>query len=192
MSLYPLLNGETIKIDNHHSGQEINLDDQGLHLHKRFNVRNRKRGIVDVRIPLNGEIRVIDEDGDDAPIIVKELRKAFKDKAKRERFLDGFKKALTSISKLGRKEYSGDNGTQFQNDKKIELEKITQIVRSLMVYFGLSEEIIKEYLKGEDDTISVKIEGKRPAGYISYLYAKVNKKECSLAFTQNREMLNII
>lgn len=37
MSIKGLIKGETIKVDNHSAGQAIDIDDRGLHLHKRFN-----------------------------------------------------------------------------------------------------------------------------------------------------------
>ena len=51
MSIKGLIKGETIKVDNHSAGQTIDIDDRGLHLHKRFNKACKKHGKAEAIIP---------------------------------------------------------------------------------------------------------------------------------------------
>ena len=178
MSLKPLLKGETIKIDNHHAGQGITLNDDGLHMHKRFNERNTKRGQVDVIIRLNNNIEVEGYKGKDASIIKREIRAAFANSGIRENFLKSAKKALTELATVGITERMLDQDAK---------DKINSILIGVTEFFGVSRDSISDllYRNQEDQEIALR--------YVDddyrEVYARVGLEEPSITLTHDEEMI---
>lgn len=178
MSLRPLLKGETIKIDNHHAGQRIALDDEGLHMHKRFNESNKKRGRVDVIIKLNDDIEVEGYRGQDAATIEREIRAAFANRGIRERFLKSAKKALTELSTVGITE---------RIPNEVVKEKINNILIGVTEYFGVSRDNIADLLYRNQEEQEVAFR------YVDdehrEVYARVDLEDPSIALTHDDEMI---
>lgn len=120
MRISELVKGETIKLDNHNAGQNIALDDQGLHLHKRFNHRSRYDGMVDVLISINsGEIQVREKRGENSDKILKEIRKAFSEKNIRNKFLNDVKEELSNLASIGRITTNGNRILDYECIQKV-------------------------------------------------------------------------
>ena len=180
MAIKSLLKGETIKIDNHHPGQGITLDDQGLHFHKRFNERNKKRGRVDVIIKLNDDIEVEGVDGQDAHIIIREIRDIFQNKHVREDFIKSAKKSLEGLATIGM--------TDRMPNQEVK-NKINRILIGITEYFGVRQEDISHLLYRNEERQEVSLRYDRDG---NNLYVKVDLHNTSIALTHDRNMLNRI
>jgi len=142
MNIEPLVFGETIKMDNHHCNHEINITDQGLHLHKRYNGNAKRQGNAEVIIPINeGEIKAIDVKGKDSAHILKEIKKAFADLEVRSRFVNSVKNALIELASAGMVD---GNGNRVLNKDKQEL--VDSAIKRIAELFGMTEADVKEFM----------------------------------------------
>ncbi len=96
--LSKLIDGQTIRIDNHHRGTIIDSL-KGVHIHKVMN-KDKYRG-AEVLIPIGDdseiEFRKIKGGMDVEKRIRKEIRKAFSDKQIREQFINTYYKSLEEM-----------------------------------------------------------------------------------------------
>ena len=190
MKISELVKGETIKIDNHNSGQKVGIDDQGLHLHKHYNHKSRYGGMVDVLIPINSaEIQVREKVGVDSDIILREIRKAFSDKKKRDEFITDIKEELSNLASAGR---IGEDGKRILDEEG--RKKVNQAIINVARQFGMGEECVKGNLYETDDSITKKF--KSPINYETgrrnfpeVLYVRANITDISFLVTSARYML---
>jgi hypothetical protein len=145
MSLSPLLNSETISIDNHGRGVPINIDDRAVHLHKRFNERSSKNGNAEVRIPLNGgEIEVVMKHGKNSDSIISELKRAFKNPRKRRNFVKSLHRGLVKLAVCSGELYRSSEDTQALNEDG--MKRVDEIIRNVASLFGVDDYDKKEVL----------------------------------------------
>lgn len=182
MSIRKLIEGETIKLCNHHRGQERAIDDSGLHLDKRFNVQNPRRGRVNVRITIADGVSVTDENGNDANIIIRELREAFEDRNIREGFIRSTRDTLADLARNGR------NLDELHNSEELK-QRIDRMLIGLTRYFGRSEEDISTLLYHRNAKVAIKWETQRNRKNNKTLYAEVDFREVSVTLTRNRRMV---
>ena len=134
MALSELIDGQTIKIDNHNQGSDIKWSDNGIHLHKRMN--SDKFNGANVIIPLSGEgdlsfSKITGQRTVIEPRIVNEIKRAFNNRQRRDSFIKSFHKSINIILQ---------NDGYNINDAKIIAEKsILEIAK----YFGLKPKIQK-------------------------------------------------
>lgn len=146
MALRRLIEGETISIDNHHRGAAMDIDDQSIHLHKRFNRNNKRFGNSEVRIDLNRnrqEINVKSTRGANAGTILKEIQEAFADENLRKAFVEDMIQALCNLTL-----FANDNHYWRLNDiderglTKAGADRIMEIIRRVYSYFqGPADEL---------------------------------------------------
>lgn len=138
MSLRKLVNGESIKIDNHNRGQGISIDDSGLHIHKRYNQKSRKEGSVDVILPLNGgKMEITKSSGANKRNIEKELSKAFSNDNIRQAFIDDLWDTLTELAANGK-----DNRDTIDDY----IPSIINMLKRVIRYFGVSKKDAPEMI----------------------------------------------
>lgn len=91
--LQPLINNQTIKIDNHNRGDGRELSQEGIHIHKRTNTKiDGKRRDIDIEVPLNSTAPKRITSGNkkykDIPrSLQKEIQEAFEDVNLQEKFV---------------------------------------------------------------------------------------------------------
>ena len=132
MALSELIDGQTIKIDNHNSGSEIKCDDYRIHLHKRMN--SDKFNGANVIIPLSGKgelsfSKIIGQKNEIEKRILNEIKQAFKNNYRRDSFVKSFHKSINIILT--------NDGCNI-NDAKIIAEKA---ILDIAKYFGLNPKI---------------------------------------------------
>ncbi len=189
MKISELVKGETIKLDNHNSGQPISIDDKGLHLHKRFNHKSKYRGKVDVLIPLNvGEIIVRVAEGTDSDKIIREIKKVFSDKKTRDKFVGEIKDALNDLSSAGYKQ----NGNELLDSGRH--EKIDKAIVKVAEQFGMSKKDVAEYLYENEYQITKKFKfpynsktGRR--NFPEVLYIRADLLDISFLISSSRYMI---
>ena len=183
MSIQKLIEGETIELCNHHRGKNISIDDRGLHLDKRFDEQSQKRGRVNVRITIDNGISVLDETGEDASTIIKEIKEVFEDREIREGFIKSAKKALTDLARSGRELDSLNNSEELKR-------KIDTILIGITRYFGKSEDDISTllYHRNAKAAIEWKPSSKKKVNR-NTLYAEVDFTNNSVRLTRNRNMI---
>lgn len=130
--LRQLINGQTIKIDNHNCGKEI-IWDRSVHLHKRMN--SKKYRDVEVIIPIaeDGELdfRKIERDEETQRNIVNEISKAFGNETIRNNFVKSFYKSLDEILR----------SNKVNNPREVILQAANRLIR----YFGVKPKFAKEF-----------------------------------------------
>lgn len=190
MRISELVKGETIKIDNHHAGQPISIEDDGLHLHKRYNHHSKYDGKVDVRIPLNmGEIQVDVAKGRDSGIILREIRKAFSKEEIRNKFIRDIKKELTTLAEAGYRDQHGKMVLDEDGRKKVN-EAIVNVAK----LFGMSKDDVTEHLYETADTVTMQFKSPRNReignrNFPEVLYVRANVSDDSFLVTSSRYML---
>ena len=107
MSLSSLVDGQTIKIDNHNTGTSFQWD-EAIHLHKRMNSK-KYRGI-EVLIPLacDGKLEFRGANGKKDLELMNEIEKAFSNPTIRVRFVKTLMKSLSDLfysSKISKNEW---------------------------------------------------------------------------------------
>lgn len=98
MAIRNLIDGQTIKIDNHNRGEKIEWG-TGIHLHKRMNM-DRYAGaevIIYIDNDKDLEFRSITGGVDEKIRLRNEIRKAFKNVTIRKHFIESFYKSLQNI-----------------------------------------------------------------------------------------------
>lgn len=153
MSIKSLIKNETIKIDNHHQGHEISINDLGLHLHKRYNAHSRKRGHAEVRIPLNnGEIEVVGEKGESSSRILKEIQKAFSNKDIRKSFVESLRATLHDLAIIDKEYREVDkSGNRYLNSTG--KDRVDGAIIKVGEFFGVNKDDLKEFLYSGQDQI---------------------------------------
>lgn len=183
MNLESLLDGEKITLCNHHRGHKIALDDNGLHLDKRFDYDSRKKGKADVRITLQQGISVLDMQGADADDIIKELKKAFQDIDLRKAFLESAKTALTDLAT------NGADISSTRNPEELK-KKVDRILIGIVRYFGVDEDETSEILYNDHRRISSRWEYTKKRNQTrSTLYTEIDLEDNSISLTRNKKML---
>lgn len=113
----PLLDNQTIRIDNHHDGQLIDWDRdvQDIHLHKYYghvNPNNANHGDkewYEIRVPINHRRKITingknNKKLDEIPAgLEKEIQQAFGDKKKRDQFVSDIIEHLRSYNTISKK-----------------------------------------------------------------------------------------
>ncbi|WP_024995195.1 hypothetical protein [Phocaeicola paurosaccharolyticus] len=127
-----LINGETIKVDNHNSGQEIEWG-KGIHLHKRM---NNSKSRAEVLIPIDGSIKDLQfkKTKSNEDIHIKnEIKEAFNDQYLRKKFIIQYYKCID----------------RFNENKSIdERQKIAnRSAETLASFFGLKPHIVNSFKK---------------------------------------------
>ena len=191
MKISELVKGETIKLDNHHSGQTESIDDQGLHLHKRFNHKSKYDGMVDVLIPINsGEIQVRDKGGFDSDIILREIRKAFSKTNVRKEFIKGVKEELSKLVSVGRIDSNGKRVLDEEGRDKVD-EAIVKIAKQ----FGMGRDAVIENLYESEQTVTKAFKspinpktGRRKFQEVLYVTADIS--DISFLITSAKYMLD--
>lgn len=134
-----LIKGQTVSIDNHDRGnaQPIPFDHR-IHIHKRMN-KDEYPGIeVFLYIATGKEMKIINRaKGADAIRLESEIRKAFKDRAKRVAFVDSMLKEL--------------NRKCTYKDSKEKLQANLMSARNIAKQFGLSDTCSSLLLKNDSD-----------------------------------------
>jgi hypothetical protein len=210
MSLTPLLNSETLTIDNHHAGGPIDIDDSGLHIHKRFNKNAKRRGSIDVIIPLDGREPVVRKDkkkqNSDDEYIISEINRAFKNEKIRAGFALSLQEKLKNIAK-NKEEYKdiSDSSGLSQEGK----QRINEIIIGVVRHFGLNEEDLKNVLYEQDRVIHKYVKKCRPRkknitgnvhlndvrtrrNMYKTLYIEANLVDMSFTLTRAKYMLNLV
>lgn len=99
--LRKLITGETISIDNHNRGVGMDIDDQSIHLHKRFNKGCKRFDHSEVLVNLNRDgspLRVEVKKGANANSIIKEITDAFQDDELRRKFVNDLIDQLNALA----------------------------------------------------------------------------------------------
>lgn len=109
MALSSLIDGQTIKIDNHNTGTLYQWD-EAIHLHKRMNSKKYRGAEVIIPIAEDGELdfRGIDGKGMADLHIKNEIRKAFSNSTIRIRFVTALLNGLSNLfnnSKISKDEW---------------------------------------------------------------------------------------
>lgn len=97
MALHSLIENQTIKIDNHHSGLLIGWE-RNLHIHKRMNKGSKSS--LEFRLYFAdkiGKIEFMNQQGKDFQALEKEIRNAFYDVNTCRKFIDTFYDAILPI-----------------------------------------------------------------------------------------------
>lgn len=130
--LRQLINGQTIKIDNHNCGKEV-IWDRSIHFHKRMNSKKYRGAEVIIPIAEDGELefRKIKGDEEAQRNIVNEISKAFGNETIRSNFVKSFYKSLDEILK----------SNKVDNPKEV----IFQAADRLIKYFGVKPKFAKEF-----------------------------------------------
>lgn len=205
MSLPSLLNSETIHIDNHGQGMPIDIDDRGIHLHKRFNGNASKSGYAEVRIPLNGgDIQVVDGKGKNSGFIVSEIKRAFKDPRKRVAFVKSLRRELENLAMCSER-YCRQGETKELNEEG--LRRVDEIIYNVASMFGATANDKKELLYSMPDKVAfhyVRMRKTRRHGILRkelfqdafvyrgmehHLYVLADLRELSFTLTRARYML---
>lgn len=168
MALSSLIDGQTIKIDNHNIGNVYKWDNS-IHLHKRMNSK-KYRGI-EVLIPLtsDGKLEFRGANGKKDLELMNEIEKAFSNPTIRVRFVKTLMKSLSDLF------YSS-------NISKNEWYELFVIVASrIAAFFGLKTKI-KE--KMDNDIISFS----RDKGID--IYIKADKEEKAIILGTDTTFIN--
>lgn len=183
MNIESLLDGEKITLCNHHQGHIIAIDDNGLHLDKRFNYDNIKNGKANVRITLQDGISVLDKRGANADDIIKELKEAFRDIDLRKAFLESTKVALTNLATNGADIINLPNSNILRN-------KVDKILIGIVKFFGVDENEVSEILYNDHKCVVSRWEyTKKRDGIRSTLYTEIDVETNSISLSRNKKML---
>lgn len=145
MSLKSLIKGETIDIDNHHRGVKEDIDDASIHLHKRFNKRNKRFGEAEVTVDLNRDnkhIKIDKKKGANADTIVKEIRKAFENDDLRKSFVSDLIGQLQKLALFATNHdyFTIDPTTKERTLTKMGHDKIIEMFDRVYNYFREPDE----------------------------------------------------
>lgn len=168
MSLSSLVDGQTIKIDNHNTGTSFQWD-EAIHLHKRMNSK-KYRGI-EVLIPLarDGKLEFRGANGKKDLELMNEIEKAFSNPTIRVRFVKTLMKSLSDLfysSKISKNEW---------------YELFVIVASRIAAFFGLKTKI-KE--KMDNDIISFS----RDKGID--IYIKADKEEKAIILGTDTTFIN--
>jgi SMC interacting uncharacterized protein involved in chromosome segregation len=185
--LKSLIENQTIQIDAHQRGNRENISwdskTDDIHIHKRTNWKAGGKNIeVEIKVPINSErpvlIRIVTNVRKKDQIqtavenqLLKEIQKAFADKATREAFIDDLLKILEN--------YKG----QFNS-----LSRAQSAIKRVVKHFGLPAKIeneIESYVKGKLKSINqtYKIEN-------NYYFVNFSRNNLTIgqAIVQRREL----
>ena len=98
MAIQNLIDGQTIKIDNHNSGTEI-VWGTGIHLHKRMN-KDKYAGaevLIYIDEDKDMEFRSVTGGEEEKKRLQNEIRRAFKNVTIRKQFIESFYRSLRNI-----------------------------------------------------------------------------------------------
>lgn len=141
MAIRNLIDGQTITIDNHNSGTEIEWG-EGVHLHKRMNKDKYAGAEVLIYIGEDKELEFRSVIGGDEEKIrlQNEIRKAFKNVTIRKQFVESFYKSLRNILDA--------SCVKDENERyKLAKQAATRIVR----LFGLKEKMAEWFVNGVNE-----------------------------------------
>lgn len=172
MALRNLIDGQTIKIDNHNRGGEFEWG-KGVHMHKRMN-KDKYSG-AEVLIYLDEdkdlEFSSIRGGAEVQNRIKNEIRRAFKKASVRTKFIRSFYKSLQNVL-----DASNINDSNERN--KLVEQAALRIIR----LFSLNDEIQEHFIKEANDIfLFSQDEGMTPA----VLAINANTKSIALGFNQN-------
>lgn len=213
MSIRELISGETIELCNHHQGQPIGIDDQGIHIDKRYNRGSSKKGKVKAVIYLDGrEVEVKGEEGRDVKSIISELKKTFKKKNIRERFVKSVRDTLEKLAIYSQylDQYSiVDPATNRRVLNSEGIDRINEMLENLVSSFGYSRDDIKSILFTSSSTIVSTYQLTKHSNnaasmvgpnspelslsgtpYKKSLYIRSDLGKPSITITRNRDMLD--
>lgn len=130
MALSSLIDGQTIKIDNHNIGTLYQWD-EAIHLHKRMNSDKYRGAEVIIPIAIDGklEFKGIDGRSRDDLHIKNEIKKAFSNPTIRTRFVKSLINNLSDLfssSKISKEEW---------------YELFVTVAERIAVYFGLKTKV---------------------------------------------------
>lgn len=135
MALYSLIENETIKIDNHHSGLAIGWERE-LHIHKRMN--NGSKSSLEFRLYFADKdhgLEFFNQQGKDFKKLEKEIYDAFSDSKIRHHFINSFYEAIHPIVNCDKR--------NLKDMKRIARRAAKRIADA----FGLSDEITNEFIE---------------------------------------------
>lgn len=205
MSIKGLIKGETIKIDNHSAGQAIDIDDRGLHLHKRFNKACKKHGKAEAIIPLNeGNITFRNVDNKEGKEIVNEISRTLKDSDVRNRFVGQLVDCLNDLAKY-KDMYIDKNQNYDKDNRKLNDEgyhKLKNIINHVADIFDVKSNDLVDFEKIGEKAIAkyksqylstkgiMHLDAERTNLCTSNMYVKADLQECSFTVTRSRKMLD--
>ena len=120
-------------------------------------------------------------DGQDAHIIIREIRNAFQNEHVREDFLKSAKKSLEGLATIGM--------TDRMPNQEVK-DKINRILIGITEYFGVRQEDISNLLYRNEERQEVSLRYNNRDG--NNLYVKVDLHNTSIALTHDRNMLDRI
>lgn len=150
MSLRNLISGETIDIDNHNRGVNLDIDDKAIHLHKRFNNGCKRFAKSEATFDLNRDnrnITVVKRKGPKADTIIREIQKAFEDKNLRHDFVNDLIDSLQDLAKFAQDHqyYSVKRGTDERRLTQAGADRILQIITRVYDYFKGPNDELKSF-----------------------------------------------
>lgn len=141
MSLRKLIDGQTIKIDNHNSGTEI-VWGTGIHLHKRMN-KDKYAGaevLIYIGEDKDIEFRSIVGGDDEKKRLQNEISKAFKNVTIRSQFIKSFYTSLQDIL---------DASCIRDADERYKLAE--QAAKRIVRILGLKEKVAEWFVDGVNE-----------------------------------------
>lgn len=135
MALHPLIENQTMKIDNHHSGLSIGWE-RSLHIHKRMNKSSKSS--LEFRLYFADKDRGIEffnQQGKEYEYIEREIYEAFNNSFVRHKFIDTFYKTITPIVNCNKRSASDMRRVAKRAAKRIAMA------------FGLNDEITNEFIE---------------------------------------------
>lgn len=144
MAIRNLIDGQTIKIDNHNRGEKIEWG-TGIHLHKRMNM-DRYAGaevIIYIDNDKDLEFRSITGGVDEKIRLRNEISRAFKNKTIRKQFINSFYKSLQNIL---------DANHIMNSEEKYCVTK--QAAMRIIRLFGLKDEAVDWFEDGANEIFS--------------------------------------
>lgn len=150
MSLRNLIRGETIDIDNHNRGVNLDIDDKAIHLHKRFNKGCKRFAKSEATFDLNRDnrnITVVKRKGPKADTIIREIQKAFEDDNLRHDFVNDLIDSLQDLAKFAQNHqyYSVKRGTDERRLTQAGADRILQIITRVYDYFKGPNDELKSF-----------------------------------------------
>lgn len=139
--LRKLITGETISIDNHNRGVGVDIDDQSIHLHKRFNKGCKRFDRSEVLVNLNRDespLRVDAKKGARANSIIKEITDAFKNEELRKQFVNDLIDQLHALAaySVNFDYFTFDEASSDRKLTQAGADKILEIIKRVYHYFG--------------------------------------------------------
>lgn len=138
MSLYSLINNQTVMIDNHHSAHLIGWE-RNLHIHKRMDKESKSS--LEFRLYFadrNRGIEFFNQKGKDYQRIENEIYDAFDDPIVRRKFIDSFYNEIQPIVDCDRR-------------SPADMRRVAKrAARRIALFFGLNDEILDEFIERAD------------------------------------------